>query len=74
MEKNIEQSPVQSLVCDSCGERAILKCYFCGKDLCHGCAARVKFLDKETVRGKGLLFFYDKPMCKSHLPERRDCE
>lgn len=72
MEKEVEKEKV--VVCDYCVEEAACKCYFCGKDLCLDCMAWVKFIDREVVRGKTILFYYGKPMCKAHLPSKRDCE
>jgi len=74
MEQEVERSPDKIKVCDHCGMRAVIKCYFCGKDLCVNCSAWVKFIDKENVRSKTILFYYHKPMCKEHLTARRDCE
>ena len=74
MKVPVEVEPIEKIVCDECGEDAICKCYFCGKDLCGSHVARVLFYDKETVRGKGITFFYDKMICKSHLPGKRICE
>jgi len=74
MEQEVAGVPDKVLVCDSCGEKAVVKCYFCGKDLCARCMAWVEFMDREVVRGKAINFYYHKPMCKGHLPERRDCE
>ena len=73
MERELE--PIKVKVCDECGEEEIdYKCYFCGKDLCASCTAFVHFIDSEIVRNKEILFVYDKPMCKKHLPPKRDCE
>ena len=74
MEKEVERNPDKVRLCDYCEEEAATKCYFCGKDLYLKCMAWVRFMDREVVRGKTIFFYYSKPMCKVHLPERRDCE
>jgi len=74
VEEEIKTIPSKIKICDYCGEKAITKCYFCGKDLCVGCLAWVEFVDKVVVRSKDILFCYSKPMCKDHLPPKRDCE
>ncbi len=73
MEKEISGTD-KKVVCDYCEKEPVVKCYFCGKDLCPDCAAHVHFTDAEMVRNKKIIFVYDKFMCKAHLPERRDCE
>jgi len=74
MEKEVYGEPNKIKVCDKCGEKAVTKCYFCGADLCVDCMAWVQFVDKEILRGKTFIFYYNKPLCKEELPSRRDCE
>jgi len=74
MEDNMEKEGDKVRGCDYCENLAVIKCYFCGKDLCPNCTAWVEFIDMEVVRGRTILFYYHKPMCKEHLPTRRDCE
>jgi len=74
MKVPVEVEPIEKIVCDECGAEAVAKCYFCGKDLCGSCIARVLFYDKEIVRDREIIFTYDKFMCKSHLPGKRSCE
>ena len=70
----VDSEPVEETQCDTCSEEAVVTCYFCGKDLCLECIARVLFHDKVVVREKPITFIYDKYMCKSHLPSKRSCE
>jgi hypothetical protein len=74
MQKEITETKTVE-TCDYCdSEVALIKCYFCGADICPEHTAVVSFYDIEPVRGKDIYFLYNKPMCKAHLPERRDCE
>ena len=73
MIKDKDLGSVKVNACDYCeGDEVATQCYFCGKDICVDCMAWVQFVDKEVVRGKVILFFYSKPMCKAHLPAKRE--
>ena len=56
--------------CDICKENApVVKCDICGIDVCAFCRAKVRFFQKETIRGLEIPFVYDRVICQSHLPK-----
>ena len=68
MEKVITNE-IKIRVCDRCGEvRDLIKCDFCGKEICAYCLARVEYTQLDNIRGHCLGFKYDKVMCQDHLP------
>jgi hypothetical protein len=72
VEKSINKE-IKVQVCDVCGEyRPLVKCDFCGKEVCGYCVADVHYTQLDTIRGHLLGFRYDRAMCQSHLPEVKD--
>ena len=65
-------------VCDICGREGgkpyfvdLVKCDYCGKELCPFCRATVYFRTVDLVRGWEVVFGYEKTMCQSHLPKEK---
>ena len=65
-------------VCDVCGEVAgnphfvdLVKCDYCGKDLCWFCRAIVSYRTVDPLRGWQIVFAYTKVMCQAHLPKKK---